>query len=174
VAEREHVPTCGYRPTDSRELEPHRDGLATIWLIADPDHPGRVIGGRHCERCRPHRARIVMCGLFDTTVMLGDDLAVPKPSPLSSGRAVAHHERWETARRLLVLRQAHQGQAVSEPLPRRAQSGRRASRYSSQARRIVAQSPKLALLGYSGRSLSAAGARSAAQRPSSRLGGQKP
>jgi hypothetical protein len=30
----------------------------------------------------PHRARIVMCGLFDTTVMLGDDLAVPEASPL--------------------------------------------------------------------------------------------
>jgi DNA invertase Pin-like site-specific DNA recombinase len=75
-------PTCDYRPTDSRELELHRDGLATIWLTLDPDHPGRIIERRHCERCQPHRARIVMCRLFDTTVMLGDDLAVPEPSPL--------------------------------------------------------------------------------------------
>ena len=81
MAEREHVPTCDYRPTDSRVLELHRDGLATIWLITDPDHPGRVIERRHCERCRPHRARIVMCGLFDTTVMLGDDLPYPNPLP---------------------------------------------------------------------------------------------
>ncbi|WP_329484180.1 hypothetical protein OG555_18685 [Kribbella sp. NBC_01484] len=75
-------PTCDYRPTDSRELELHRDGLATIWLTLDPDHAGRILERRHCERCQPHRARIVMCGLFDTTVMLGDDLAVPEPSPL--------------------------------------------------------------------------------------------
>jgi hypothetical protein len=34
------------------------------------------------ERCQPHQARIVMCGLFDTTVMLGDGLAGPEPSPL--------------------------------------------------------------------------------------------
>jgi hypothetical protein len=75
-------PTCDYRPTDSRELELHRDGLATIWLTLDPDHPGRIIERRPCERCQPHRARIVMCGLYDTTIMLGDDLAVPEPSPL--------------------------------------------------------------------------------------------
>ncbi|TDO30227.1 DNA invertase Pin-like site-specific DNA recombinase [Kribbella sp. VKM Ac-2527] len=75
-------PTCDYRPTDSRELELHRDDLATVWLTLDPDDPGRIIERRHCERCQPHRARIVMCGLFDTTVMLGDDLAVPEPSPL--------------------------------------------------------------------------------------------
>jgi hypothetical protein len=55
-------PNCDYRPTDSRELELHRDGLATIWLTLDPDHPGRIIERRHCERCQPHRARIVMCG----------------------------------------------------------------------------------------------------------------
>jgi transposase-like protein len=75
-------PTCNYRPTDSRELELHRDGLATIWLTLDPHAAGRIVERRHCERCQPHRARIVMCGLFDTTVMLGDDLAVPEPSPL--------------------------------------------------------------------------------------------
>jgi len=75
-------PTCDYRPTDSRELELHRDGLATIWLTLDPDHPGRVIERRHCERCQPHRARIVMCGQFDTSVMLDDDPAVPEPAPL--------------------------------------------------------------------------------------------
>jgi DNA invertase Pin-like site-specific DNA recombinase len=75
-------PTCGYRPIDSRELELHRDGLATVWLTLDPDDPGRIVERRHCERCQPHRARIVMCGLFDTTVMLGDDLSVPEPSPL--------------------------------------------------------------------------------------------
>ncbi|WP_405064807.1 helix-turn-helix domain-containing protein [Kribbella sp. NBC_01510] len=74
-------PTCGYRPAASRELELHRDGLATIWLTLDPDDPGRVIEPRHYERCQPRRARIVMCGLFDTTVMLGDDLAVREPPP---------------------------------------------------------------------------------------------
>ena len=60
----------------------HRDDLATSWLILNPDEPGRIIERRHCERCQPHQARIIMCGLFDTTVMLGDDLAVAEPSPL--------------------------------------------------------------------------------------------
>jgi hypothetical protein len=57
-------------------LELRRDGLATLWLSFDPDDPGRIIERRHCEHRQPHRAGIVMCGLVDTTVMLGDDLAV--------------------------------------------------------------------------------------------------
>lgn len=32
----------------------------------------------------PHQAHIVLCGQFDTTVMLGDDLAVSEPLPSPS------------------------------------------------------------------------------------------
>ena len=85
-------PTCDYRPTDARELELHRDGLATIWLTLAPDQPEQIVERRHCERCQPHQARIVMCGLLDTTVMLGGDLAVAETSPLPEQAA-----QWFTA-----------------------------------------------------------------------------
>ena len=135
-------PTCDYRPTHSRELELHRDGLATIWLTLDPDHPGRVIERRHCERCQPHRARIVMCGLFDTTVMLGDDLAVPEPSPLPRPAAQwlttnawkQHGDGWYCGKHTKTSE-------ASDAWP---QWGRRAFQYSPKACRIVAQSPKSA------------------------------
>ena len=68
-------PTCGNRPADARELQLHREGLETVWLLHDPDQPGRLIERWHCERCQPHQVEIVMCGLCGNTVMLGADLA---------------------------------------------------------------------------------------------------
>jgi DNA invertase Pin-like site-specific DNA recombinase len=69
-------PTCGHRPADARELQLHREGLETVWLVHDPDQPGRLVERWHCERCQPHQVEIVMCGLCGNTVMLGGDLAV--------------------------------------------------------------------------------------------------
>ena len=68
-------PTCGNRPADARELQLHREGLETVWLLHDPDQPGRLVERWHCERCQPHQVEIVMCGLCGNTVMLGGDLA---------------------------------------------------------------------------------------------------
>jgi DNA invertase Pin-like site-specific DNA recombinase len=68
-------PTCGNRPTSKHELQLHREGLETVWLLPDPDSSEAVVERWHCERCQPHQARIVMCGLCGATVMLGEELA---------------------------------------------------------------------------------------------------
>jgi hypothetical protein len=73
---------CGNRPADARELQLHRKGLETVWLVPDPDRPGQVAERWHCERCQPHRAAIIMCGLCSSTVMLGGNPAGPDGSPL--------------------------------------------------------------------------------------------
>jgi hypothetical protein len=72
----EACPTCGHRPASKHELALHREGLATVWLEPDPNRAESVVEGWHCERCQPHQARIVMCGLCSSTVMLGAELAV--------------------------------------------------------------------------------------------------
>jgi DNA invertase Pin-like site-specific DNA recombinase len=54
-------PTCGNRPADAREFQRHREGLETVWLLHDPDQPGRLVERWHCERCQPHQVEIVMC-----------------------------------------------------------------------------------------------------------------
>ncbi|WP_238164602.1 recombinase family protein [Kribbella pittospori] len=36
-------PTCGYRPSSKYELQLHREGLETVWLLADPEQPGTAI-----------------------------------------------------------------------------------------------------------------------------------
>ncbi len=52
-------PGCGYRPTRPRDLIPHREDLATVWLHVDGD---LVSEGRHCARCQPHdRVRAITC-----------------------------------------------------------------------------------------------------------------
>ncbi|MFG1912994.1 recombinase family protein [Kribbella sp. NPDC048928] len=69
-------PTCGHRPSSKHELQLHREGLETVWLLPDPDYPGTAVVERwHCERCQPHQARIIMCDLCSSTVMLGGELA---------------------------------------------------------------------------------------------------
>jgi hypothetical protein len=69
-------PTCGHRPTSKYELQLHREGLETVWLLPDPQQPaGAVVERWHCERCQPHQARIIMCGLCSSTVILGAELA---------------------------------------------------------------------------------------------------
>jgi hypothetical protein len=69
-------PTCGHRPSSKHELQLHREGLETVWLLPDPVQPGAAVIERwYCERCQPHQARIIMCGLCSSTVMLGGQLA---------------------------------------------------------------------------------------------------
>jgi hypothetical protein len=69
-------PTCEYRPSSKHELKLHRDGLETVWLLPNPAQPATAVIERwHCERCQPHQATIVMCGLCSSTVMLGGELA---------------------------------------------------------------------------------------------------
>jgi DNA invertase Pin-like site-specific DNA recombinase len=70
-------PTCEYRPSSKHELKLHREGLETVWLLPDPDQLATAVVERwHCERCQPHQARIIMCGLCSSTVILGNELAV--------------------------------------------------------------------------------------------------
>nr|WP_132156543.1 recombinase family protein [Kribbella antiqua] len=74
-------PTCGYRPSNKHELQLHREGLDTVWLIPDPDRPATAVVERwHCERCQPHQARLIMCGLCSSAVMLGDELTNGDPA----------------------------------------------------------------------------------------------
>ncbi|HZX08855.1 helix-turn-helix domain-containing protein [Kribbella sp.] len=69
-------PTCGHRPANKHELQLHREGLETVWLLPDPTGPAAAVIERwHCERCQPHQARIIMCDLCGSTVMLGNALA---------------------------------------------------------------------------------------------------
>jgi transposase len=76
-------PTCGHRPSNKHELQLHREGLETVWLLPDPAHPATAVVERwHCERCQPHQAGIVMCGLCSSTVMLGDELAASDQEPI--------------------------------------------------------------------------------------------
>ncbi|WP_406054488.1 recombinase family protein [Kribbella sp. NBC_00889] len=73
-------PTCGYRPSSKHELQLHREGLETVWLLPDPDQPDMAVVERwHCEQCQPHQARIIMCGLCSSTVMLGEQIAAGEP-----------------------------------------------------------------------------------------------
>ncbi|TCM42771.1 hypothetical protein [Kribbella sp. VKM Ac-2568] len=59
-----------------------------------------------------------MCGLFDTTVMLGDDLVVAEPAPLPRLAVTwLARERLATAPRQLVLRRPRRGRPVSDPAP---------------------------------------------------------
>ncbi|MER7244673.1 recombinase family protein [Kribbella sp. NPDC000426] len=69
-------PTCEYRPSSEHELQLHRDDLANVWLLPDPAQPATAVIERwHCSQCQPHQARIIMCGLCISTVMLGGGLA---------------------------------------------------------------------------------------------------
>ncbi len=65
-------PGCGYRPTRARDLIPHREDLATVWLHVDGD---RVSEGRHCARCQPHdHVRGITCSRCgDGLLLTGDD-----------------------------------------------------------------------------------------------------
>ncbi|MEV4263541.1 recombinase family protein [Kribbella sp. NPDC049584] len=75
-------PTCGHRPSSKHELQLHREGLETVWLFPDPARPGTAVVERwHCERCQPHQARIIMCGLCSATVILGNELAAVEQVP---------------------------------------------------------------------------------------------
>ena len=86
--------TCGHRPTDARELQLHREGLDTIWLLPDPDRPAELVERWHCERCQPHQAQIVMCSLCSATVMLGGELAAAGEADQVLGTAA----RWLASR----------------------------------------------------------------------------
>ncbi|TCC33920.1 recombinase family protein [Kribbella capetownensis] len=69
-------PTCRHRPSSKHELQLHREGLETVWLLPDPAQPATAVVERwHCERCQPHQARIIMCDMCGSTVMLGGELA---------------------------------------------------------------------------------------------------
>jgi DNA invertase Pin-like site-specific DNA recombinase len=68
-------PSCGHQPTSQHELAQHREDLDTPWLLPHPDDPAGLVERRHCSRCQPHEAEIVMCPLCSTTVMLGGELA---------------------------------------------------------------------------------------------------
>ncbi|MEU4602563.1 recombinase family protein [Kribbella sp. NPDC023972] len=75
-------PTCGHRPSSKHELKLHREGPETVWLLPDQNQPATAVVERwHCERCQPHQARIIMCGLCSSTVMLGDELVAGEQVP---------------------------------------------------------------------------------------------
>ncbi|WP_329484277.1 recombinase family protein [Kribbella sp. NBC_01484] len=74
-------PSCGHRPASKHELQLHREGLETVWLLPDPSQPDTAVIERwHCEHCQPHQARIIMCTLCSATVMLGGLLATGNPA----------------------------------------------------------------------------------------------
>ncbi|RZT17476.1 DNA invertase Pin-like site-specific DNA recombinase [Kribbella sp. VKM Ac-2569] len=81
-------PTCGHSPSSKHELELHREGLETVWLEPDPAQAGSVVKRWHCERCQPHQARIVMCGLCSSTVMLGGAFAAEAPAKVPDSAAL--------------------------------------------------------------------------------------
>ncbi|MFI6833794.1 recombinase family protein [Kribbella sp. NPDC050241] len=95
-------PTCGHRPSSGHELQLHREGLETVWLVPDAAQPDVVVERWHCERCQSHQARIIMCSLCGSTVMLGDELAAaggePIPDPavlwLAGHGWIQHADSW--------------------------------------------------------------------------------
>lgn len=89
-------PTCGYRPSSKHELELYEEGLKTVWLLPDPTQPSTAVVERwHCERCQPHQARILMCDLCESTVILGNALAADEQIPAAAALWLAGHG-WST------------------------------------------------------------------------------